>query len=148
MNSKQKGDIAEQYAIVQALQKGWDVLKPIGDRLPYDLVFCINNKFIKIQVKYAGFNNTTNNYIVDTRRSQTNQRNIVRKNYTEKDFDFALIYIEDLNIFYVVPVEIFISYKSSISITEDVNRQRKTKISSYKNNWELINVWATNTEMF
>jgi hypothetical protein len=30
-------------------------LKPVGDRLPYDLAFDVNGVLIKIQVKYAWF---------------------------------------------------------------------------------------------
>jgi len=42
MDTKLKGDIAEQTAILQALKRGWGVLKPVGDRLPYDLVFDVS----------------------------------------------------------------------------------------------------------
>ncbi len=44
MNTKQKGDIAEQAAILQALKRGWGVLHPVGDRLPYDLVFDLGRR--------------------------------------------------------------------------------------------------------
>ncbi|WP_288429147.1 group I intron-associated PD-(D/E)XK endonuclease [uncultured Spirosoma sp.] len=33
MLTKQKGDIAEQAVILQALKLGWGVCKPIGDRI-------------------------------------------------------------------------------------------------------------------
>jgi hypothetical protein len=33
MDTKLKGDIAEQAAILQALKRGWGVLRPVGDRL-------------------------------------------------------------------------------------------------------------------
>ncbi len=42
MDTKLKGDIAEQAAILQAMKHGFGVLKPIGDRLPYDLVFDVS----------------------------------------------------------------------------------------------------------
>ncbi len=42
MDTKLKGDVAEQAAILQGLKRGWGVLKAIGDRLPYDLVFDVN----------------------------------------------------------------------------------------------------------
>jgi len=32
MNTKLKGDIAEQAAVFHAVKRGWGVLKPIGDR--------------------------------------------------------------------------------------------------------------------
>jgi PD-(D/E)XK endonuclease len=34
MDTKLKGDIAEQAVILNALKQGWGVLKPVGDRLP------------------------------------------------------------------------------------------------------------------
>jgi PD-(D/E)XK endonuclease len=38
MDTKLKGEIAEQAAIFHTLKRGWGVLRPVGDRLPYDLV--------------------------------------------------------------------------------------------------------------
>jgi NADH dehydrogenase/NADH:ubiquinone oxidoreductase subunit G len=51
MDTKLKGDIAEQAVVLQALKRGWGVLRPVGDRLPYDLVFDIGSRLVKIQVK-------------------------------------------------------------------------------------------------
>ena len=53
MNTKQRGDIAEQAAVLAGLKRGWAVLRPIGDNLPYDLVFEKENRFVKVQVKCA-----------------------------------------------------------------------------------------------
>lgn len=138
MNTKLKGDIAEQATILFALKKGWNVLKPLGDRLPYDLVFDIDGEFVKIQVKSAWFDNNRKNYVVDTRRTKTNRRKMLREVYTLSDFDFAIIYIEDLNIFYVFPVKDFISYGSEIHLVESEKRQRKPKSLAFREAWELI----------
>ncbi|MEJ2720029.1 MAG: group I intron-associated PD-(D/E)XK endonuclease, partial [bacterium] len=48
MNTKLKGDVAEQAAVLKALKQGWGVLKPVGDRLPYDLVFDVEGVLVKI----------------------------------------------------------------------------------------------------
>ncbi len=138
MDTKIKGDIAEQATILQALKRNWDVLRPVGDRLPYDLVFDIENAFIKIQVKYAWFDKRTENYVVDTRRTKTNRREMIRETYQTNDFDFALIYIEDLEIFYVFPVEVFIDYGSAIHLVEAERRQRKPRSADYREAWNLI----------
>lgn len=53
MDTKLKGDIAEQSVALYALKQGWGVLKPLGDRLPYDLVFDVGKSLFKIQVKSA-----------------------------------------------------------------------------------------------
>jgi PD-(D/E)XK endonuclease len=142
MNTKQKGDIAEQATVLYALKNGWGVLRPIGDRLPYDLVFDIDGRFVKIQVKSAWFDESRKNYVVDTRRTKTNRRNMIRENYASNDFDFAVIYIEDLNVLYVMPVNDFISYGSEIHLVETEKRQRKPKSSDFREAWQLIFKWA------
>jgi len=138
MNTKQVGDIAEQAAILQALKRGWGVLKPIGDRLPYDLVFDVERTLIKIQVKCAWHDAVSNNFVVDNRRTKTNRRKMVREAYQTCDFDFALIYLPEIEIFYIMPVEVFISYRSGISIVEADRRQRKPQSAVYREAWELI----------
>lgn len=142
MDTKQKGDIAEQAVVLQALRQGWGVLKPIGDRLPYDLVIDIGGFLVKIQVKYAWFDLKRNNYIVDTRRTKTNRRQMLRENYKLGDFDFAIVFIEDLNVFYVFPCEVFINYGSEIHLVEADKRQRKPRSAVFRNAWELILQWA------
>ena len=98
MITKQKGDIAEQAAILAALKRGWGVLKPIGDRLPYDLVFDIACRLIRIQVKAAWLDPVKGNYVVDNRRTKTNRRQMVREYYRANDFDLCLAYLADLDI--------------------------------------------------
>lgn len=96
MDTKLKGDIAEQSVILLALKKGWGVSKPIGDRLPYDLILDINGKLVGIQVKSAWFDVSKQNYVVDNRRTKTNRRQMVRSSYKISDFDFAVVHIPDL----------------------------------------------------
>ena len=138
MDTKLKGDIAEQAVILLALKQGWGVLKPVGDRLPYDMVFDINGKFIKIQVKSAWFDESRQNYVVDNRRTKTNRRVMLREKYNETDFDFAIIYLEEIHIFYIMPVDIFISYSSEIHLVETEKRQRKPKSADYREAWHLL----------
>ena len=149
MDTKLKGDIAEQAAILHALKRGWGVLKPVGDRLPYDIVFDIEGTLIKIQVKYAWFDESSGNYVVDNRRTKTNRRFMLREAYKQSDFDFALVYVEKLDVFYVFPVEVFISYGSEIHLVESQKRQRKPRSAQYRNAWDLIlqKVFGQETEV-
>lgn len=142
MDTKLKGDIAEQAVVLYALKQGWGVLRPVGDRLAYDLVFDIDGKLVKIQVKSAWFDIKTQNYVVDTRRTKTNRRQMIRDIYSNKDFDFAVVYIENLNVFYVIPVNEFISYGSSIHLIETEKRQRRPKSADFREAWQLIYKWA------
>lgn len=138
MDTKLRGDIAEQAAVLHALKRGWGVLKPIGDRLPYDLVFDIEGTLVKIQVKYAWLHEPSGNYVVDNRRTKTNRRLMLRATYQPSDFDFALAYIEPLDVFYVFPVDVFIGYGSEIHLVETEKRQRQPRSAKYREAWELI----------
>lgn len=138
VDTKLKGDIAEQAAVLYALKHGWGVLKPVGDRLPYDLVFDVERTLIKIQVKYAWFDEPSGNYVVDNRRTKTNRRSMVREAYKQSDFEFALVYVEKFDLFYVFPVSVFIAYGSEIHLVEAEKRQRKPRSAEYRDAWELI----------
>jgi hypothetical protein len=146
MDTKLKGDIAEHAAILQALKRGWGVLEPVGDRLPYDLVFDVSGALVKIQVKCAWFDKSSQNYVVDNRRTKTNRRFMVRDVYKPADFDFALIYILDHDLFYVFPVDVFISYGSEIHMVETEKRQRKPRSAEFRDAWRLILYWAAHGE--
>ena len=148
LSTKLKGDITEQAAILHALKRGWGVLKPIGDRLSYDLVFDVYGALVKVQVKTAWFDESRGNYVVDNRRTKTNRRVMVREVYTPSDFDFALAYLPDRDLFYVFPIEVFISYASEIHLVEVDKRQRKPRSAAFRDAWELIQQWAAQRETF
>jgi hypothetical protein len=146
MNTKLKGDIAEQAAVLEALKRGWGVLKPLGDRLPYDLVFDVEGKLVRIQVKHGWADRQTGNYVADTRRTKTNRREMIRALYEATDFEFALVHVEDAGVFYVFPIEVFISYGSGIQLVETARRQRKPRSADYRDAWNLISQWAAREE--
>lgn len=136
MDTKLKADIAESAVTTELLKRGFKVLKPVGDRLPYDLAMDVKGKLIKLQVKSAWFYRGA--YKVDSRMTKTNRRKMLRKRYNEKDFDFAIIYISDLNVFYIMPQSIFSSYKSEISLVETTKRQHKPSSAEYRERWDLL----------
>ena len=106
--------------------------------MPYDLVFDIKGKLLKIQVKSAWYDQRKENYVVDVRRTKTNRREMKRSNYEQDDFDFAILYIEDLDVFYIMPFEVFSSYGSEIHLVESEKRQRFPKSHTYREAWCLL----------
>jgi hypothetical protein len=86
------------------------------------------------------FSETTGNYVVDNRRTKTNRRVMLCERYTATDFDFALVYISDLDLFYLFPMEEFISYGSEIHLVEADKRQRRPRSADVRDAWELM-VW-------
>jgi len=146
MDTKLKGDIAEQAAILQALKRGWGVLRTLGDRLPYDLVFDLQGILVKVQVKSAWYYEPNRSFIADNRRTKTNRRQMIHQAYSTSDFDFALIHLEKLDLFYVFPVDVFITYASQIYFVESDKRQRKPRSATYRDAWALISNWAAHRE--
>ena len=142
MDTKLKGDVAEQTAILQALKRGWGVLRPVGDRLAYDLIFDVGGPLLRIQVKSAWFNPKTHNYVVDTRRTKTNRRVMKRAFYAVSDFDFASVYLPALDISSIFPVTAFSNYGSDIQLVEVAKRQRKPTSSQFREAWGMISQWA------
>ena len=72
---------------------------------------------------------------------------MLRQRYSNKDFDFALLYIEDLDLFFIMPVNVFNSYKSEITLLVGKETQRNPKSSKYLENWDLISKWAGQSVM-
>jgi hypothetical protein len=146
MDTKLRGDLAEQAAILHALKHRWGVLHPVGDRLAYDLVFDVRGTLVKVQVKAAWLDEPSGNFVVDNRRTKTNRRVMVRQPYGVADFDFALAYIAEFDLFYIFPVHVFIGYGSEIHLVEAGKRQRRPKSAEYRDAWELILQWAVQKE--
>ncbi len=63
---------------------------------------------------------------------------MVRENYCITDFDFAIIYIDALHVFYSIPVTDFITYSSEINLVETDKRQRKPKSAIFREAWQLL----------
>ena len=148
MDTKLKADIAESAVVTELLKRGFRVLKPVGDRLPYDLVLDLGKKFLRVQVKSAWFDSARKIYTVDSRRTKTNRRRMLRHRYSKNDFDFAILHLNGdyRNVFYVMPVSIFISYRSGISLVEAEKRQRKPRSAQYRDRWDLLSKWAVQPE--
>jgi hypothetical protein len=138
MDTKLKADIAESAVTTELLRRGFKVLKPIGDCLPYDLALDLSGRLLRIQVKSAWFSDKTNSYIIDVRRTKTNRRHMLRDRYDKDDFDFAIIYLADLHVFYVMPLSTFSEYSSAVAFVESDKRQRKPKSAEYKERWDLL----------
>jgi len=142
MDTKLKADIAEAAVTTELLKRGFRVLQPVGDRLPYDLAVDFNGALMRVQIKSAWFDRSKNMYAVDVRRTKTNRRHMIRARYGHDDFDFAVLYIEELNVFYVMPSIVFNDFGSTISLVETVKRQRKPRASDYRGRWDLLSLWA------
>ena len=94
-------------------------------------------------MKSAWYDEAKQNYVVDNRKTKTNQRNIQHDTYQTEDFDFALLFIGDLDFFYILPIAVFLSYGSEIHLIEKEKRQRKPRSSAYRKRWDLIEDYSS-----
>ena len=63
---------------------------------------------------------------------------MLRDRYDENDFDFAILYLGALQVFYVMPVSVFSGYGSTVSLVETEKRQRKPGSAEYRERWDLL----------
>jgi len=94
MNSKHKGSLAVAQCIAKLYKLGYEILLPIGDRNPYDLVFDNGKKLFKVQVKFAG-KSSRGDYKAGLRIAGGNQSFNYVKKYKDNDFDYLFVYTED-----------------------------------------------------
>jgi hypothetical protein len=137
-DTKLQADIAEAAVLTKLLKRGFRVLRPIGDRLPYDLAVDVGGRLIRIQVKSAWYEPSKRLYTVDARRTKTNRRFMRRARYTSDDFDIAILYLHEPDVCYVMPIHVFASYRSGISLVEEQKRQRFPHSAAYRERWELL----------
>jgi hypothetical protein len=138
VDTKLRADVAESAVITQLLKRGFRVLRPIGDRLPYDVALDCPGRLVRIQIKSAWYEPTKELYTVDCRRTKTNRRQMLRQRYTQEDFDFAVLYIPEVERYYIMPVEVFNSYRSGISLVERDTRQRQPRSADFRERWDLL----------
>ena len=142
LDTKLKADVAESAVATELLKRGFRVLRPVGDRLPYDLALDCGGRLLRVQVKCAWYDASKRLYTVDARRTKTNRRRMIHDRYAATDFDFAVLYVADRGVFYVMPAAVFTSYRSGISLVEAEKRQRRPRSEAYRERWDLLSGWA------
>lgn len=136
MDTKLTGDIAVQYAVLEGLKRGYGVMLPVGDRLPYDLVYDVAGRLIRIQAKSAWKQKSA--FMVDTRRSKTNRARYKKEAYKPTDFDFALLWHPEDQEFFIMPISDFLGAKM-ISLPAKSRRiNYPNKSSAFRSLWSAI----------
>jgi Holliday junction resolvase-like predicted endonuclease len=98
MHIKTKGYIAEMYVAARLIEDGWRVLHPIGENNRYDLVAERDEKFVRIQVKYA----TPKNGALEINCRSSNNWSVLH--YTAKEIDVIAVFNPKDKSIYYIPV--------------------------------------------
>jgi hypothetical protein len=115
MNSKEKGDMAVGCAIGYYTRNNIQVLIPIGDKKPYDLVIEKEGELKKVQCKYTGNKSKYGSYEAPLRVCGGNQSRHTTKSYKEGDFDFLFVLTAEGQM-YEIPSKITNERKATVSV--------------------------------
>jgi len=104
-NSKQLGAAWEARFTADALKRGLNVLQPIGDYLPYDLM--VENKrddTYRVQVKGTSYRQTGKKDIYRISAVSGNSK-IGKRAITKEQVDVLAIFVVPLTTWYHIPIE-------------------------------------------
>lgn len=144
-NASQIGITSEYIVTTEALKRGYNILQPVGNYLPYDFAIDIDGMIIKMQVKTLRRQKSRKRDRVDqycclaTRTIYNHgKRSIVK--YKRGDFDFAAIVLRNEGIF-IVPFEIFTKKNTFV-----VGPTKKREEFCFA--WHLLEEFASNAQRF
>lgn len=95
-NFKQRGEWVEMLFMARASQEGLQVSKPYGDSAHYDFIVESHSFCSRVQVK-----STASRYQIGFR---CNLRASMSKRYAYDSFDFAVVYVVPVNVWFIIPM--------------------------------------------
>jgi PD-(D/E)XK endonuclease len=123
-HSKQKGNLGFSATLKEIHKLGYNVFSEIGDFSKIDMIIELNNKLIKIQVKYATEKNGT--VILHLRKCGPNG---YRYRYTADDVDIFSVYLPNEDKIIFVPAKIACINKNLFKIRyRESEKKQKLKI--------------------
>jgi prevent-host-death family protein len=103
MDSNRKGAIAEMKIATAATELGVPVLRPMTERERYDLAFELGGRLLRVQCKWASFDQTAGVIKVGLQGSWLSAQGYVRSSYSEDEIDLLAVYCADLERCYLLP---------------------------------------------
>ena len=104
MNTNDKGKLAELKCLTEYVELGYKVLIPFGQNARYDFVIEKDNIYQRVQVKTGRIVNGVVRFQTSTTYN-VSKENRVEKSYDKSDIDCFIVWVRELNEFYVMSVE-------------------------------------------
>jgi hypothetical protein len=118
--SNSKGSIGQAFIVAHLLESGFNVLVPVQDGLPYDLVVERSGAYRRLQCKYR----TAENGAIKVPKRNNDHRGIGTIVYTKENIDAFAVYCPDNRQIYFVLIEEL----------ADISKHLCLRISSPRNN--------------
>jgi hypothetical protein len=99
----QKGLIAEQAIVWEAVRAGLGVYLPLGDER-YDLILDLRPQLLRVQCKWAVF--TKGVVQIRTRRCRRGREGLIHRHYELGEIDVIAAYCDELDRCYLLPTEL------------------------------------------
>ena len=134
MNPKQIGEITEQCIIAELMKIEIPISKPIGDNQPYDLLMDYNNEIYRCQCKTGKLKDGFISFSVISHRINTKHN---YKTYYIGKIHFFLVYCQENQSFYFLPIEQCKTAKSEVRLRITKPKNNQTKYVQYAINYTL-----------
>ena len=144
--TKQKnGLLSESLTMTKLLEKNIPFAIPFGSFDEYDLIADTPKGLKRIQIKTCYFDNSSNRYVVSLVTSHRRNNQINNKKYSSNSFDYLIGVCKELNIFYIIPIEIILDKRQITLYPEGIpestlkaNKNAGYNYEKFKENWEIL----------
>ena len=131
-NHKRRGQWAELRFMTKATELGFQLAKPVGDSVPYDIVLDADGHFVSVQVKSTYFqasNLKPGNFVASLYHP-----NGPHHRCQPSDFDYLALYCIPRDIWYIIPSEVA-ACKHAIRVCPG---DRLNQYEHYREAWHLL----------
>jgi hypothetical protein len=132
-HSKQKGNLGFSATLKELHKLGYNVFTEIGDNSRIDMIVEVENKLIKLQVKYA---TETNGKV--TLKLQKSGPNGYRYTYTTLDIDIFSVYIPSIDKVIFVPAKLALKNTKAFNIRFIESKNKQNKFVHFINEFENL----------
>jgi PD-(D/E)XK nuclease superfamily protein len=132
LTTDQKGVLAEQAIVFEALKLGAGVFQPLGDER-YDLILDLRPALLRVQCKWAVRNRDV--VVIRTRRCRRGADGLIHRSYETGEIDAIAAYCADIEQCYLLPLELSVG-RAAVQL----------RLTPSKNNQQLRINWARDFE--
>ena len=133
LTTDQKGVLAEQAIVFEALKLGTGVFQPLGDER-YDLILDLRPRLLRVQCKWAVQHGDV--VVIRTRRCRRGPEGLIHRPYEEGEIDAIGAYCRELDQCYLLPPEMSVG-RAAVQL----------RLRQCRNNQEVGVHWARDYEL-
>ena len=132
---KERGEWVELVFTAAAASRGYHVLKPCGDSLPYDVAIEHGGDLTRVQVKSSSVRNGTGYFC------QFHRNYLSRLPYSVDEVDLFAAYIIPVSTWYLIPASVILKPTLKVALTlypVTTLKQDRYKYEHYREAWGLL----------